>query len=81
MHLVGLVKSPTHVCCRYRLAAFQPLLARAGHRLELRGWPSSWLAGLWFLYREGHRGEAAMAGAVVLSYLAYNASYYLPYGG
>src|SRR5439155_16224647 len=60
MHLVGLVKSPTHVCCRYRLAAFQPLLARAGHRLELRAWPSSWLAGLWF-----HRG-LTQADAVVV---------------
>ena len=60
MHLVGLVKSPTHVCCRYRLAAFQPLLARAGHRLELRAWPRSWLAGLWF-----HRG-LTQADAVVV---------------
>src|ERR1700736_4045355 len=48
MHLVGLVKSVDHVCCRYRLAAFQPFLADLGHYLELRPWPSSWLSGLWF---------------------------------
>jgi glycosyltransferase involved in cell wall biosynthesis len=48
MHLVGLVKSVDHVCCRYRLAAFGPLLAELGHHLELRPWPSSWLSRLWF---------------------------------
>lgn len=42
MRLVALVQTPDHVCCRYRLAAFQPLLEQAGHRLELRAWPRSW---------------------------------------
>jgi hypothetical protein len=39
------------------------------------------VGGIVLLYREGRRGEAVMAGAVVLAYVAYNASYYLPYGG
>jgi hypothetical protein len=38
-------------------------------------------AGIILLYREGRRSEAGLAGAVALSYLAYNASYYLPFGG
>ncbi len=43
MHLTALVERLEHVCCRYRLAAFQPHLERAGHRLELRRLPrSSW---------------------------------------
>ena len=33
---VALVESADHVCCRYRLAAFMPLLASVGHTLELR---------------------------------------------
>jgi glycosyltransferase involved in cell wall biosynthesis len=48
MRLVGLVKGTAHVCCRYRLAAFEPWLAAHGHQLELRAWPSTWLSGLWF---------------------------------
>jgi glycosyltransferase involved in cell wall biosynthesis len=48
MHLLGLVKSVDHVCCRYRLAAFGPFLADQGHHLQLRPWPASWLSGLWF---------------------------------
>jgi glycosyltransferase involved in cell wall biosynthesis len=42
MRLVAVVKSVDHVCCRYRLAAFQPLLAEAGHELRLLSWPRSW---------------------------------------
>src|SRR5262249_55512491 len=56
----GLVKEIDHVCCRYRLAAFQPRLARAGHVLQLRPWPRSWLASFWL-----HRGLQE-ADAVVL---------------
>jgi glycosyltransferase involved in cell wall biosynthesis len=41
MRIVALVEKPDHVCCRYRLAAFQPYLEEAGHRLELRPWPKS----------------------------------------
>jgi len=47
MRIVALVKSPEHVCCRYRLAAFRPFLEAAGHRLELRTWPRSWKARRW----------------------------------
>ena len=42
MHLTALVQSADHVCCRYRLSAFRPLLEQAGHTLVLRPWPSSW---------------------------------------
>lgn len=35
MKLIGLVDSEDHVCCRYRLAAFRPALAAAGHSLDL----------------------------------------------
>jgi len=42
VHLVALVESPDHVCCRYRLAAFRPSLEAAGHRLDLRPWPKRW---------------------------------------
>jgi glycosyltransferase involved in cell wall biosynthesis len=54
MHLIGLVKSVDHVCCRYRLAAYQPWLADLGHTLELRPWPASYLSGLWFHRQLGH---------------------------
>jgi glycosyltransferase involved in cell wall biosynthesis len=40
LHLTALVDHPDHVCCRYRLAAFRPLLA--GHTLTLRLWPRHW---------------------------------------
>jgi glycosyltransferase involved in cell wall biosynthesis len=40
--LTALVESLDHVCCRYRLAAFQPHLERAGHRLQFLSIPSHW---------------------------------------
>jgi glycosyltransferase involved in cell wall biosynthesis len=46
LHLTALVEEPEHVCCRYRVAAFRPHLERAGHSLELRPRPRSWLD--WF---------------------------------
>ena len=46
MQLVALVESEGHVCARYRLAAFRPHLARAGHTLELRPVPRSWFGRL-----------------------------------
>lgn len=46
MQLVALVKSPDHVCCRYRVAAFRPFLEAAGHQLTLKGWPANWLSRL-----------------------------------
>jgi glycosyltransferase involved in cell wall biosynthesis len=60
VHLVALVESETHVCCRYRLAAFRPRLAAAGHTLDLRRLPQSWLDRL----RLGY--DLAHADAVVL---------------
>jgi hypothetical protein len=39
------------------------------------------LAGLPMLWRSGRRGEALVCGAVPLLFLAYNAAYYLPWGG
>lgn len=46
MRITALVRDPDHVCCRYRLAAFGPDLARAGHMLELRPYPRGWLSPL-----------------------------------
>ena len=46
MKLIGLVDSEEHVCCRYRLAAFRPALADAGHSLELVAIPTHPLARL-----------------------------------
>jgi glycosyltransferase involved in cell wall biosynthesis len=46
MHLTALVKSPDHVCCRYRLTAFRPFLEGAGYQLHLRPWPRTWLSRL-----------------------------------
>jgi glycosyltransferase involved in cell wall biosynthesis len=42
VHLVALVESPEHVCCRYRIAAFRPWLEGAGHQLDLQRWPKRW---------------------------------------
>ena len=46
MNLTALVESADHVCCRYRLAAFAPLLERSGHRLRLAPLPRGWWARL-----------------------------------
>ena len=46
MKLVAWVEAEDHVCCRYRLAAFRPHLAAAGHTLELRAIPKGWLGRL-----------------------------------
>jgi glycosyltransferase involved in cell wall biosynthesis len=39
LSLVALVESESHVCCRYRVAAFRPVLAEAGYSLTLRSLP------------------------------------------
>jgi glycosyltransferase involved in cell wall biosynthesis len=59
MHLLALVKSADHVCCRYRLAAFRSYLADAGHELELRAWPKSWLGRLFF-HRQLRRADVVI---------------------
>jgi glycosyltransferase involved in cell wall biosynthesis len=51
MHWIGLVDHPDHVCCRYRLAAFRPLLEQAGHTLELRTIPCHWWSRVGFFQR------------------------------
>jgi len=42
VHVVALVESPDHVCCRYRVTAYRPHLEALGHRLDLRPWPKRW---------------------------------------
>jgi glycosyltransferase involved in cell wall biosynthesis len=43
VHLTALVESPQHVCCRYRLAAYQSFFQSAGHSLVLQSLPQqSW---------------------------------------
>ena len=37
MKALALVESPRHVCCRYRVRAFEPALNRAGWSLEVQG--------------------------------------------
>jgi glycosyltransferase involved in cell wall biosynthesis len=44
VQLTALVERVEHVCCRYRLAAFQPYLQDAGHRLDLVPLPRRWRA-------------------------------------
>ncbi|MHB1422418.1 MAG: glycosyltransferase [Gemmataceae bacterium] len=51
MHWIGLVDHPEHVCCRYRLAAFRPLLEQAGHTLELLTLPRHWWSRLGLFQR------------------------------
>jgi glycosyltransferase involved in cell wall biosynthesis len=46
VHLIALVDSLEHVCCRYRLAAFRSHLEQSGHRLDLRPWPRRWCSWL-----------------------------------
>jgi glycosyltransferase involved in cell wall biosynthesis len=43
VRLVALAESESHVCCRYRLTAFRPALAAAGHTLDVRAVPQSLL--------------------------------------
>ena len=42
MQLTALVKSPDHVCCRYRVAAFGPHLESLGHHVDIRPWSGGW---------------------------------------
>lgn len=42
MRLAALVKDPEHVCCRYRLTAFQRRLEAAGYGLDYTPWGGSW---------------------------------------
>jgi hypothetical protein len=71
--LLGLVRPSPH-------AALDLLFGARGF-LTLTPLMGGALAGIVLLYREGRRSEAQVAGAVALAYLAYNLSYYLPFGG
>ena len=46
MRVVALAESESHVCCRYRLTAFRPALASAGHALDVYPLPQSLLGRL-----------------------------------
>ena len=46
MDVVALVSSPDHVCCRYRLTAFRPVLEHAGHTLRYQKLPRNVFARL-----------------------------------
>jgi glycosyltransferase involved in cell wall biosynthesis len=59
MRIIALVKSPEHVCCRYRVAAFRPSLEAAGHQLDVHGWPASWTGRL-RLYHQLRRADALL---------------------
>jgi glycosyltransferase involved in cell wall biosynthesis len=50
MQLVALVERADHVCCRYRVTAFQKSLERAGHSLRLEPIPRRWWS-RWLLFR------------------------------
>ncbi len=59
MNVVALVESESHVCCRYRVAAFRPLLAEAGHSLAVRALPKSLFARL-SLFRSLRSADAVV---------------------
>ncbi len=42
MQITALVKSHDHVCCRYRVAAFQPSLQALGYPVHIRSWSNAW---------------------------------------
>jgi glycosyltransferase involved in cell wall biosynthesis len=46
VRLVALAESESHVCARYRLGAFRPALAAAGHALDVRALPTTLLGRL-----------------------------------
>ncbi|MGL6074583.1 MAG: glycosyltransferase family 4 protein [Fimbriiglobus sp.] len=59
MKLLALVEAEEHVCCRYRLAAFRPLLTKMGYELEFLPYPTStW--GLLKLPRQLARADAVI---------------------
>jgi glycosyltransferase involved in cell wall biosynthesis len=60
VQLAALVESVDHVCCRYRLRAFQPLLRDAGHELSMHSLPR----GFWNRFGIGR--DVKNADAVIL---------------
>ena len=64
--VLALVQSETHVCCRYRVAAFRPALQAAGHALTVRGLPRR-LVGRLKLYTTAGRYDAVLLQRKLLS--------------
>lgn len=42
MNIVALVEAENHVCCRYRIAAFQAHLEGLDHSVDIRPWSATW---------------------------------------
>jgi len=60
MKLVALVERIDHVCTRYRLEAFRPILAKAGYELDYELVPNTWLT------RRRLEGKLCEADAVIV---------------
>jgi glycosyltransferase involved in cell wall biosynthesis len=60
MRLLALVDSPDHVCCRYRIRAFEPALMRAGWSLSCQSMQRGTLA------RINQLAQAALYDSVIL---------------
>jgi glycosyltransferase involved in cell wall biosynthesis len=59
LHLIGLVESVDHVCCRYRLRAFRDQFVAAGHTLELEPLSHNWGA-RWRTFAGLRRADAVI---------------------
>lgn len=55
MNVVGLVDAPDHVCCRYRVRAFEPSLKAANHSLRIESIPG----GVWRRHQVLRQSERA----------------------
>ncbi|MSR53607.1 MAG: glycosyltransferase [Gemmataceae bacterium] len=79
MQLAALVESVNHVCTRYRLRAFEPLLREAGHALEYeelpRGWLSRWSVGRVFRNADAVILQRKLLSAMELSLLRRRSKY------
>ena len=60
MRLLALVDSPDHVCCRYRIRAFEPNLVQTGCSLDVQGWRRG------ILSRLSQLAQASQYDAVIL---------------
>jgi len=66
VRLAALIESLNHVCTRYRLRAFEPLLRQAGHTLEYQELPRGWLS-RWSVGRAFHDADAVILQRKLLS--------------
>lgn len=60
MKALALVESPEHVCCRYRVGAFAPALARAGVGLELLGLSGRGAGGRWEAWKAAKGADVVL---------------------